>query len=204
MISATAPAAPPERLAQPRPSPTAAMSVVAVRRWSALRANVGRSSVPEKASPPWRRFPREMADLRPLVLVLEDLHWADEGLLDFVDELADRIRDAPRLSSAARPELNTLSRCRPQRTTRRSRMAEAIRIEVWPPPRGPCQPRGRRERNRTARAEFRGAAFAWRRRRGSRGRGRARATAPSSPANTMRRMPGSTARWISPRSRGHS
>jgi DNA-binding SARP family transcriptional activator/tetratricopeptide (TPR) repeat protein len=54
----------------------------------------------------WRRFLEELADARPLVLALEDLHWADEGLLDFVDELADRVRDAPLLIlCTARPEL---------------------------------------------------------------------------------------------------
>jgi DNA-binding SARP family transcriptional activator/tetratricopeptide (TPR) repeat protein len=54
----------------------------------------------------WRRFLEGLADLRPLVLVLEDLHWAGEGLLEFVDELADRIRDAPLLVlCTARPEL---------------------------------------------------------------------------------------------------
>jgi DNA-binding SARP family transcriptional activator len=54
----------------------------------------------------WRRFLEGLADLRPLVLVLEDLHWADEALLDFVDELPDRVRDAPLLIlCAARPEL---------------------------------------------------------------------------------------------------
>ena len=59
-----------------------------------------------EASPAWRRFLAELANVRPLVLVLEDLQWADEGLLDFVDELADRIRDAPLLVlCSARPEL---------------------------------------------------------------------------------------------------
>ena len=59
-----------------------------------------------EALPAWRRFLAELADLRPLVLVLEDLHWADEGLLDFVDDLADRIRDAPLLVlGTARSEL---------------------------------------------------------------------------------------------------
>src|SRR5205814_1823837 len=37
----------------------------------------------------WRRFFEAMAERRPLVLVFEDLHWADEGLLDFVDHLVD-------------------------------------------------------------------------------------------------------------------
>jgi DNA-binding SARP family transcriptional activator len=54
----------------------------------------------------WRRFLEGLAELRPLVLVLEDLHWADEGLLEFADELADRLRDAPLLVlCTARPEL---------------------------------------------------------------------------------------------------
>jgi class 3 adenylate cyclase/tetratricopeptide (TPR) repeat protein len=54
----------------------------------------------------WRRFFEALADLRPLVLVFEDLHWADDGLLDFVDELAERLTDAPVLVVAsARPEL---------------------------------------------------------------------------------------------------
>jgi tetratricopeptide (TPR) repeat protein len=47
-----------------------------------------------------------MADARPLVLVLEDLHWADESLLDFVDELVDWVTDVPLLVvGTARPEL---------------------------------------------------------------------------------------------------
>jgi DNA-binding SARP family transcriptional activator/tetratricopeptide (TPR) repeat protein len=54
----------------------------------------------------WRRFLDGLAEQRPLVLVLEDLHWADEGLLEFVDELAARLRDAPLLVlCTARPEL---------------------------------------------------------------------------------------------------
>ena len=47
-----------------------------------------------------------MADQRPLVLVVEDLHWADESLLDFIDELVDWVTDVPLLVVAtARPEL---------------------------------------------------------------------------------------------------
>src|SRR5438309_3960387 len=33
----------------------------------------------------WRRFLEALAEQRPLVLVLEDLHWAADGLPDFVD-----------------------------------------------------------------------------------------------------------------------
>ena len=54
----------------------------------------------------WRRFLEGLAEQRPLVLVFEDLHWADESLLDFVDEIVDWITDVPLLVVAtARPEL---------------------------------------------------------------------------------------------------
>ena len=41
-----------------------------------------------------------------MVLVFEDLHWADDGLLDFVDYLADWAGAVPLLIvCTARPEL---------------------------------------------------------------------------------------------------
>ena len=54
----------------------------------------------------WRRFLEGLAEQRPLVLVVEDIHWADETLLDFLDELVDWVTDVPLLVVAtARPEL---------------------------------------------------------------------------------------------------
>jgi DNA-binding SARP family transcriptional activator/predicted ATPase len=54
----------------------------------------------------WRRFFEALADTRPAVLVFEDLHWADEGLLDFVDGLVEWVPSVPLLVVAtARPEL---------------------------------------------------------------------------------------------------
>ena len=54
----------------------------------------------------WRRFLEALAEQRPLVLVFEDLHWADEGLLDFVDHLADWAAGVALLIvCTARPEL---------------------------------------------------------------------------------------------------
>jgi class 3 adenylate cyclase len=54
----------------------------------------------------WRRFFEALADRRPLVLAFEDLHWADNDLLDFVDELADWVEGVPLLVlCTARPEL---------------------------------------------------------------------------------------------------
>lgn len=53
-----------------------------------------------------RGFIEAAARDRPLVLVFEDLHWADEGLLDLVDMLGARLRDVPVfLLVLARPEL---------------------------------------------------------------------------------------------------
>ena len=54
----------------------------------------------------WREAFEQIAEQGPLVLVFEDLHWADEGLLDFVDHLADWARGVPLLIlCSARPEL---------------------------------------------------------------------------------------------------
>ena len=54
----------------------------------------------------WRHFFEALAELRPLMLVFEDLHWADEGLLDFIDYLVDWAGDVPLLVvGSARPEL---------------------------------------------------------------------------------------------------
>jgi class 3 adenylate cyclase len=54
----------------------------------------------------WRRFLEALAEQRPLILVFEDLHWADDGLLDFVDHLADWVTTVPMLIVAtSRPEL---------------------------------------------------------------------------------------------------
>jgi class 3 adenylate cyclase len=47
-----------------------------------------------------------LAAQRPTMLVFEDIHWADDSLLDLVEFLADRVRGVPLLLVAlARPEL---------------------------------------------------------------------------------------------------
>ena len=54
----------------------------------------------------WRRYLEGLAEQHPLVLVFEDLHWADDGLLDFVDNLADWSSGVPLfVVGTARPEL---------------------------------------------------------------------------------------------------
>jgi class 3 adenylate cyclase/tetratricopeptide (TPR) repeat protein len=53
----------------------------------------------------WRRFLERMAARLPFVLVLEDIHWADAGLLDFIEHLADWARGPILVLTLARPEL---------------------------------------------------------------------------------------------------
>jgi class 3 adenylate cyclase/tetratricopeptide (TPR) repeat protein len=54
----------------------------------------------------WRTFFERIAGRGPVVLVFEDLHWADSGLLDFVESVADWSRHYPiLLLTLARPEL---------------------------------------------------------------------------------------------------
>jgi hypothetical protein len=59
-----------------------------------------------ESAPAWRTFFEGLAEQRPLVLVFEDMHWADDGLLDFIDHLVDWATGVPLLVIAtARPEL---------------------------------------------------------------------------------------------------
>src|SRR5581483_522334 len=60
----------------------------------------------EESFAAWQRLVEAIADRDPLVLVLEDLHWADDGTLDFVEHLVDRTSDVPLLVlCTSRPEL---------------------------------------------------------------------------------------------------
>ena len=60
----------------------------------------------DEAFAAWRRFLEALAEKQPAVLVFEDLHWADDALLDFVDALSDRVTGVALLVvCSARPEL---------------------------------------------------------------------------------------------------
>jgi class 3 adenylate cyclase/tetratricopeptide (TPR) repeat protein len=60
----------------------------------------------DEAFSAWRRFFELLGDWGPLVLVFEDLHWADDGLLDFIDHVADwATGSAMLLLCTARPEV---------------------------------------------------------------------------------------------------
>jgi class 3 adenylate cyclase/tetratricopeptide (TPR) repeat protein len=54
----------------------------------------------------WRTFFERLAATAPVVMVFEDLHFADDGLLDFVDHLLEWSRSVPiYVLTLARPEL---------------------------------------------------------------------------------------------------
>ena len=111
-----------------------------------------------------RRSPRGAGSSRrsrsdgPLVLVFEDLHWADDALLDFVDHLVDWATGVPLLVLCdARPELlerrpgwgggkreraDALARRRSRTTTRRGSSPSCSTARS-------CRPRRRRRCSRT-------------------------------------------------------
>jgi class 3 adenylate cyclase/tetratricopeptide (TPR) repeat protein len=53
-----------------------------------------------------REFVDELADVQPLIMVFEDIHWAEEPLLELIDHLAQWVRErALLIVCLARPEL---------------------------------------------------------------------------------------------------
>jgi class 3 adenylate cyclase/tetratricopeptide (TPR) repeat protein len=60
----------------------------------------------EESFTAWRRFLEAVAEERPLVLVFEDLHWADPSLLEFIEHLVDWVSGVPMfVVCTGRPEL---------------------------------------------------------------------------------------------------
>jgi class 3 adenylate cyclase/tetratricopeptide (TPR) repeat protein len=53
----------------------------------------------------WRRFLEAMAEENPLVLIFEDLHWADDPMLDFIEDFARHGTGRILVVCTARPEL---------------------------------------------------------------------------------------------------
>src|SRR5207244_3679990 len=73
------------------------------RSWveASLSPLVGLTAAPgttrTESSVAWRRFLEAVAERQPLVLLIEDLHWADPALVEFVDELVERAAGVPML-----------------------------------------------------------------------------------------------------------
>ena len=81
------------------------------RRWiePALLALLGIEAAPagpEELFAAWRTFFERLAATAPVVMVFEDFHYADSGLIDFVDHLLQWSRSFPiYVLTLARPEL---------------------------------------------------------------------------------------------------
>ena len=72
-----------------------------------LGIEAGASAEREEQFTAWRRFLEHVAEDGPTVLVFEDLHWADDAMLAFLEHLADRAGGVPLLViGTARPELH--------------------------------------------------------------------------------------------------
>lgn len=71
----------------------------------ALVLATGASSAREHLFDVWRRLLEQVASRGPLVLVVEDLHWADDGLLDFIDHVTDWADGPLLVLTLARPDL---------------------------------------------------------------------------------------------------
>ena len=62
---------------------------------------------PEDLFGAWRRFFERIADVEPVVLIFEDLQWADPALLDFIEYLLNWSRGYPIfVMSLARPDIS--------------------------------------------------------------------------------------------------
>jgi class 3 adenylate cyclase len=71
-----------------------------------LGIDSGQSASREESFSAWRRFVESVASNGPAVIVVEDLHWADPALLDFLSYLAEWTTGVPLLLlCTARPEL---------------------------------------------------------------------------------------------------
>ena len=53
----------------------------------------------------WGRFIELLAGTRPLVLVVEDVHWADAALLDFLEHVVEHSGAPVMVVATARPEV---------------------------------------------------------------------------------------------------
>jgi class 3 adenylate cyclase/tetratricopeptide (TPR) repeat protein len=60
---------------------------------------------PEEIAWAARELMERLGDVQPLILLFEDIHWAEERLLDLIEHLADWVRAPLLLLCLARPEL---------------------------------------------------------------------------------------------------
>jgi class 3 adenylate cyclase/tetratricopeptide (TPR) repeat protein len=73
---------------------------------TALGGDARDGDVEDELKRAWRRLVALLAGERPLVIGIDDAHWADDGLLDLVEEVVFRLDDVPLMVlCTSRPEL---------------------------------------------------------------------------------------------------
>jgi class 3 adenylate cyclase len=73
---------------------------------AALGGEASDGDVEDELKRAWRRLVALLAEQRPLVIGIDDAHWADDGLLDLIEEAVFRLDDVPLLVlCTSRPEL---------------------------------------------------------------------------------------------------
>jgi class 3 adenylate cyclase/tetratricopeptide (TPR) repeat protein len=101
---------------------------IAVR--AAALMGVGEPGLPEESFWAVRRLVEATARVRPVMLVFDDVHWAEPLLLDLIEYLSEWIRDAPvLLVSTARPEVREI---RPSLVKEGAQVAAVIPLEGLP------------------------------------------------------------------------
>ena len=81
-------------------------AAIASERLAEFLGLAGASASPEETHWAIRKLFEALGAERPLVAVFEDIHWAEPGLLDLIEHVAEWTRDAPILIVCpARPDL---------------------------------------------------------------------------------------------------
>jgi hypothetical protein len=101
-----------------------------------------------------RAWAEEFALMQPLVLIFEDIHWAEEPMLNVIEHVARSVRDAPLLIvCVTRPELLELrpswaeETSAPRRSSWRRSIRESEELPTAFSPKAACPPsKGRRAR----------------------------------------------------------
>ena len=81
-------------------------AAVVAERVTSILGRDGSGGTPEEAFWAVRRLFEELAREQPLVVVFDDINWAEPTLLDLIEHVVDWVRDSPLLVVCmARPEL---------------------------------------------------------------------------------------------------
>ena len=87
-------------------SPNARTPMLMARLLPFIGVESGAAAAREESFRAWRAYMESFSDVGPTVLVIEDVHWADEALLAFVEHLVQWAQDVPLLLvCTTRPEL---------------------------------------------------------------------------------------------------